>query len=129
MPLTELERAVLRERYEEAAICTPEALAEQLGVTLGEIREAEKTALRKLDDPENLDAAGLARLQLSDLERSVLQARYCATRSRTPEQIAEAMGVTVAEVMEAEKQAMRKIEDPAHATAESLDALGLRRSA
>lgn len=129
MELTELERAVLRDRYAEAAVCTPEELAQRLGVTLGEVREAEKTALRKLDDPEHIDAAGLNRLQLTALERAVLRERYCPSRPRTPEQIAQAMGVTVAEVMEAEKQAMRKLEDPAHATAESLQALGFRRSA
>ena len=129
MELTELERAVLREHYQARTVCTPEQLAERLGVTLGEIREAEKTALRHLEHPDRLDDAGLARLELGTLERAVLRERYCTHRARTPEQIAEAMGVTMAEVVEAEKQAMRKLEDPEHATAESLEALGLKRSA
>ncbi len=129
MKLTDLERAVLREHYNAHAVCTPEELAEREGVTLGEIREAEKTALRRLDDPDHLDEAGLARLDLSRLERAVLRERYCTRRARTPEQIAESMGVTMAEVVEAEKQAMRKLEDPEHATAESLEALGLQKSA
>lgn len=129
MQLTELERAVLREHYEARTAWTTEQLAERLGITLGEVREAEKTALRQLEDPERLDEAGLARLQLTDTERAVLRHRYCPRRARTPEQIAADMGVTVAAVLEAEKQAMRKLEDPAHATAESLEALGLRDSA
>ena len=129
MQLTALERIVLREQYEARAVCTPEQLAERLGVTLGEIREAEKTALRRLEDPDHLDEAGLARLQLTEIERAVLRHRYCPRRARTPEQIAADMDVTVAEVLEAEKQAMRKLEDPEHATAESLEALGLRDSA
>ena len=129
MELTELERALLRDRYEAAAVCTPEELAHRLGITLGEVREAEKTALRKLDDPERVDAAGVNRLDLSEAERAVLLARYCPRPARTPEQLAEAMGVTVAEVLEAEKQAMRKLEDPSHATAASLEALGIAREA
>lgn len=129
MKLTELERAIVREHYQAHAVNTPEELADRLGVTLGEIREAEKTALRQLDDPDNLDEAGLARLDLTALERAVLRERYCTRRARTPEEIAGAMGVTMADVVEAEKQAMRKLEDPGHATTESLEALGLRRSA
>lgn len=127
MELTPLEVAVLRDRYADATQCTPEALAERLGVTLGEVREAEKTALRKLDDPATADASTLERADLTTLERAVLQHRYRGRgeRGRTPEAVAEAMGVTLGEVLEAEKQALRKIEDPAHASRESLQALGL----
>ena len=127
MQLTQLEIAVLRDRYEEHAQCTPEQLAERLGITLGEVREAEKTALRKLDDPEHANLAGLKQLELTETERAVLTSRYCGQQSapRTPEQLAEEYGVTLVEVLEAEKQALRKLEDPAHASRESLAALGL----
>ena len=127
MQLTPLEVAVLRDRYADATQCTPEALAERLGVTLGEVREAEKTALRKLDDPATADARALEHADLTGLERAVLDSRYRgrAERVRTPEAVAEALGVTLAEVLEAEKQALRKLEDPAHATRDSLRALGL----
>jgi DNA-directed RNA polymerase sigma subunit (sigma70/sigma32) len=127
MELTELEIAVLRDRYAERTPCTPEQLAERLGITLGEVREAEKTALRKLDDPAHASESGLKHLDLTPTERAVLTARYCheGGEPRTPEQLAEEMGVTLVEVLEAEKQAMRKLEDPAHASRESLHALGL----
>jgi|GEM_PF-2742839 len=125
MGLSELEAAVLRDRYGGHAICTPEELATSLGVTLGEIREAEKTALRKLDNPGNVDTAGLADLDLTRLEAAVIRARYCVQPARTPEQLAEACGVTLGEIFEAEKSAMSKIQDPAHANAESLGALGM----
>lgn len=125
MKLTELEAAVVRDRYCEHHECTPEEVAERAGVTLGEIREAEKTALRKLHDPEHVDAAGLEALDLTGLEHTVLEARYCVRRARTPEALAEAHGVALAQVLEAEKTVLRKIDDPAHANRATLEALGL----
>jgi len=125
MALNKLEAAVLRNRCGEHAIATPEELATSLGVTLGEIREAEKTALRKLDDPENVRTGDLAQLDLTQLETAVIRARYCVRPTRTPEQLAEACGVTLGEILEAEKTAMSKIQDPATASVETLGALGI----
>jgi len=125
MQLTDLEVAVLQDRYRSPGPATPEALAERLGITLGEIREAEKTALRKFDDPGHVSVEGLRKVELSDVERAVLRELHC-TPQRTPETLAAEFGVSLVEVLEAEKQAMRKLEDPEHATRETLDALGVR---
>ena len=126
MHLTELEIAVLRDRYTPHEQHTPETVARKLNLTLGEIREAEKTALRKLDDPEHIDPAGVRRLDLNEIERAVVLDLYCRRpAARTPEEIAERIGATLAEVLEAEKQAMSKLEDPEHASRESLAALGI----
>ena len=125
MHLTELEIAVLRDRYASHAHHTPETVARKLNLTLGEIREAEKTALRKLDNPEHIDPAGVRKLDLTETERAVVLDLYCRPAARTPEEIAERTGATLAEVLEAEKQAMSKLEDPEHASRESLAALGI----
>ena len=125
MQLTELEIAILRDRYKPDQQHTPESVARKLNLTLGEIREAEKTALRKLDDPEHVEPAGLRKLDLTETERAVVLDLYCRPAARTPEEVAERTGATLAEVLEAEKQAMRKLEDPEHASPESLAALGL----
>jgi len=126
MELTELEAAALRGHYMAGSRCTPEQLAEQLGATLGEVREAEKTALRKID-PATYRASGAADAELSELEAAVLRECLPATAPASPEDIAAATRVTVGEVIDAIKSGMRKLEDPAHASNESLHALGLRR--
>lgn len=126
MQLTDLEIAVLQDRYRSPGPATPESLAGRLGITLGEVREAEKTALRKFDDPARVTVEGLRNVELSEVERAVLRELYCAPQ-RTPEALAAERGVTLVEVLEAEKQAMRKLEDPEHATRASLEALGVRR--
>lgn len=90
---------------------TPETLANRLGVTLAEVREAEKTALRKLADPAHVEAAALDRLNLTPLEHDVVLYLYCAHRRRTPEDIAREFGVPLATVLEAKKAAMRECQD------------------
>ena len=90
---------------------TPEALAERLGVTLAEVREAEKTALRKLADPAHVDPATLDQLGLAPLEHDVLLYLYCGQRRRTPEELAREFGVPLATVLEAKKAAMRECQD------------------
>ena len=90
---------------------TPETLANRVGVTLAEVREAEKTALRKLADPGHVNAAALDRIDLTPLERDVILYLYCAQRRRTPEDIAREFGVPLATVLEAKKAALRQCQD------------------
>lgn len=87
---------------------TPEALARRVGVTLAEVREAEKTALRKLADPGRVAAADLDALGLTPLERDVLAFLYCESRQRTPEDLAREFEVPLATVLEAKKVAMQR---------------------
>lgn len=109
MSLTDTEAAVLRHLCSEPFV--PERLAEELGVTLGEIREAEKTALRKLSHPERLDAAGAEALgELTDLESAVIAHGCRGAGKRTPEAVAEQLQLPVAVVLEAEKTALRKVQ-------------------
>lgn len=125
MTLTDVEAAVLRSQYTLKRTCTPETLAERLGITLGEVREAEKTALRKItpgQPPAGADAA-----ELTPLESAVL--RDCLAiedTGITPEAIAGELGITLGEVLEAIKTGMSKLEDPAHATPATLEALGVQ---
>ena len=123
MQLTPLEAAALRGHYLSGRTCTPESLAERLGITLGEVREAEKTALRKIDP--NAAPDEIARCNLTPLEAAVLRECLPHEPATTPEGIAQDMNVTVGEVFEAIKSGMAKLEDPGHATDESLDALGV----
>lgn len=123
MQLSNLEAAALRDHYLAGRNCTPEELASRLGVTLGEVREAEKTLLRKI--APDADPADARPSDLTGLEAAVL--RDCVGRGTpsTPESVAAELDVTVGEVFEAIKTGMAKLEAPGHASAESLDALGL----
>lgn len=123
MQLTDVEAAALRSHYRASRNCTPEQLAERLGVTLGEVREAEKTALRKIGPAAT--PAEARRSGLTPLEAAVLRECLPSAAPDTPETVAEEMGVTVGEVFEAIKSGMAKLEDPDHASRESLDALGV----
>lgn len=124
MALTELEAAALRGHYLANPRCTPEQVAERLGVTLGEVREAEKTALRKID-PVTYRLQGAGDVELTEVEAAVLRECLPGAEPASPEAVAEQTGVTVGEVMEAIKTGMRKLEDPGHATGDSLDALDI----
>lgn len=124
MKLTATEAAVLRGRYAAERTCTPEAIAERFGVTLGEVREAEKTALRKVD-PRICTSTDLDRADLTPLETAVLRECLPQDAADTPEEIATELNITVGEVFEAVKTGFSKVEDPEHASRDSLDALGL----
>lgn len=105
----DLREELIDEFNAESDVRTPERLARRLGVTLAEVREAEKTALRKLADPEHLDAARLRDLDLEPLEHDVLAYLYCDARRRTPEDIAREFNVPLATVLEAKKVAMQEV--------------------
>lgn len=126
MHLTDLEAAALRGHYLSGPRCTPEQLAERLGITLGEVREAEKTALRKID-PQAKQISATEEAQLSRLEAAVLRDCLPQNEPVSPEAVAQEMDVTVGEVIDAIKTGMRKLEDPEHASSESLGALGIQR--
>lgn len=125
MALTETEAAVLRAQFGVKRTCTPEALAERLGVTLGEVREAEKTALRKAAPDAAPDSPDYQ--QLTAVEYAVLtECLAPAERKATPEEVARELQITLGEVLEAIKSGMSKLEDPDHASRESLEALGVQ---
>lgn len=105
----DLREELIEEFNADTGVRTPERLAERLGVTLAEVREAEKTALRKLADPGHLDAARLRDLELEPLEHEVLAYLYCDARRRTPEDIAREFRVPLATVLEAKKVAMQEV--------------------
>lgn len=105
----DLREELIDEFNAESGVRTPEQLARRLGVTLAEVREAEKTALRKLADPGHLDAATLRDLELEPLEYDVLAYLYCDARRRTPEDIAREFNVPLATVLEAKKVAMQEV--------------------
>lgn len=109
MSHNDLREELIDEFNAESEVRTPERLAQRLGVTLAEVREAEKTALRKLADPGHLDAARLRDLELEPLEHDVLAYLYCDARRRTPEDIAREFNVPLATVLEAKKVAMQEV--------------------
>lgn len=110
MSLSELESALIEQATADTGARTPEMLAERLGISLGQIREAEKTALRKLANPGDLDPRSLDELDLEPLERDVLEFLYCGSPQRTPEEMARRFNVPLLTVLEARKEAMRHVE-------------------
>ncbi|MDX1608655.1 MAG: hypothetical protein R3225_00865 [Halofilum sp. (in: g-proteobacteria)] len=113
---SDLQAELIEDMESGATARTPEALARRLGVTLAEVREAEKTALRKLADPGRVQAADLDGLGLTPLEREVLAFLYCESRQRTPEDLAREFGVPLATVLEAKKVAMQQVQEKPHST-------------
>jgi len=111
MQLSELECALIERARAQSGTRTPETLARRLGVSLAEVREAEKCALRKLANPDELDARGLEDLDLTSLEHEVLRYLYCEADQCTPEELARRFGVPLLTVLEAQKEAMRHVQD------------------
>lgn len=120
MALSELESALIEQARARSGTRTPEALARRLGISLAEVREAEKSALRKLADPARLDLRSLAALDLEPLERDVLEHLHCDASRRTPEQLARDFEVPLLLVLEAQKAAMRHVQEHPPRPAEPL---------
>jgi len=111
MQMSELESALIERARAKSGTRTPEMLGRRLGVSLVEIREAEKSALRKLANPGELDARSLDDLDLSPLEHEVLRYLYCGTDQCTPEELARRFDVPLLTVLEAQKEAMRHVQE------------------
>jgi len=111
MALSELEAALVERARTQSGARTPEMLASRLGVSLAEVREAEKTALRQLANPGELDPRGLDDLDLTPLEDEVLRFLYCDSDSWTPEDMARHFDVPLLTVLEAQKEAMRHVQE------------------
>ena len=111
MEAHDLQGELIEEFNADRGVRTPENLARRLGVTLAEVREAEKTALQKLADPAQVEPATLSQLGLTALEHDVLVYLYCRSRRRTPEDLAREFNVPLATVLEAKKAAMREVQD------------------
>lgn len=110
MALSELEAALVDRARAQSHARTPEMLASRLGVSLAEIREAEKTALRQLANPGELDPRSLDDLDLTPLEYEVLRFLYCDSDNWTPEEMARRFDVPLLTVLEAQKEAMRHVQ-------------------
>ena len=108
---SDLQAELINDMQAGSATRTPETLARRAGVTLAEVREAEKTALRKLADPGRVKVADLDALGLTPLERDVLAFLYCEARQRTPEDLAREFDVPLATVLEAKKAAARFVQE------------------
>lgn len=118
MPHSELESALIDRARAQSGTRTPEMLARRLGISLVEVREAEKAALRKLVNPGELDPRTLDELELEPLEREVLRFLYCEPAPSTPEDLARRFDVPLLTVLEAQKEAMRHVHDQSRAAAE-----------
>jgi DNA-directed RNA polymerase sigma subunit (sigma70/sigma32) len=110
MALSELEAALVDRARAQSDARTPEMLANRLGVSLAEVREAEKTALRQLANPGELDPRSLDDLDLTQLEYEVLRFLYCDNGNWTPEDMARHFDVPLLTVLEAQKEAMRHVQ-------------------
>lgn len=64
--LTALETAVLRECLPSHPTASPEVVAQQMNVTVGEVFEAIKTGMAKVEDPEHVTQESLAALGLRE---------------------------------------------------------------
>lgn len=116
MQLTDLETALIDRANALSVTRTPEMLAHRLGVSMLEVREAEKSALRKLANPGDIDPKTLDEIDLAPVEQAVLEYLYCEPDRATPEELARRFDVPLLTVLEAQKEAMRHVQEKTRRT-------------